>query len=120
MIGQGGIAGGSAQLQDLCVLFIAVSWLCHGRSQPYVHVGVIFAPQLPPLSVMAAISVSPPFAILDIVLLRQRWGRSASQYGSASFGVELLHALVSSSFAGGSSLFVRLDAGDVGGVVDVP
>jgi hypothetical protein len=44
----------------------------------------------------------------------------ASQYGGASSSVELLGALVSRSFAGSSSLLVGLDAGNIGGVVDVP
>jgi hypothetical protein len=69
---------------------------------------------------VATVSVLPSPALFGAIFVRQWWGRSASQYGGASSSVELLGALVSSGFAGGSSLLVGLDAGNVGRTVDVP
>jgi hypothetical protein len=120
MVGQRRIIGRRAQLQELCVVLIAAACLRHGRSQADVHIGVILAPQLPRLPVVATIPVLPSFAFCGFILFRQWWRRSAAQYGGASCSVELLGALVSSGFAGGGSLFVGLDARNVGGVVDVP
>ena len=56
VIGQGRIACRLAQLQDLCIFCIAVLWLCHGCSKSYVHVGIVFTPQLPLLPIRTAIS----------------------------------------------------------------
>jgi hypothetical protein len=50
----------------------------------------------------------------------QRWGCSTTKYGGASFGVELLHALVISGFLSSSGGLVGLDTRDVVGIVDVP
>jgi hypothetical protein len=50
----------------------------------------------------------------------QRWGRSTSENGSTSFGIELLHALLIGGFACGSGSLVGLDARYVVGIVYVP
>ena len=44
----------------------------------------------------------------------------ASENGSTSFGIELLHALVIGGFACGGRLFIGLDLRDIRRVVDVP
>jgi hypothetical protein len=86
-----------------------------------VPVGIIFASQLSPLPVVAMLAVGVPSAsIVTILFVRQRRRCLASEDGSSSGGIDLLHALLAGGFAGGGSSLVGLDAGDVVGIVDVP
>lgn len=78
VVSQGRITRRLAQLQNFCVLFIAVFGSGQGCSQPYVHVGVVFAPPLPPPPIMTAIPVLASFDVFGIVVFKQRRGRSAS------------------------------------------
>lgn len=119
VVGQGRIARGLAQLEEPSVGDVGVVWVGHGGGQTDVHVGVIFVPEPRPLPVVAARWASVLGAVLGVVG-GQRRGRVAAEEGSAACSVEVLGALVGGSLAGGGGVFVGLDAGDVGGAVDVP
>lgn len=94
-----------------------------GFGQADVHVGVVFARELPPLPVVAMRLPGPRLSAPGLVgggAVWQRRGCATAQNGSTSRGVELLCMLLISSFAGSGGGLVGLDPRDVVGIVDVP
>jgi hypothetical protein len=122
VVGQGSIACSCTQLQHLPVLFLIIRFRDTG-CKPYVHISIVLARKLPFLPIVSAFAptmITLPSAILLCLFLWQwRWSL-ASKYGGTSLSIELLHALVMRSFAGGGGLLICLDTSNVDSVVDVP
>jgi hypothetical protein len=88
-----------------------------------LHIGLVLASELSSLSIMTAISAlvcSPATLCIVGFVDGERRGSEAAKYGSAAFGIKLLHALLIGSLSRSGGCFVRLDARYGGRVVDVP